>query len=155
MPISVHVHKQAGLRLIVYSGHVTADDFAELGSASQDPARFDPAHKSFILFTADVDLFELDLTDFVNLDVTLSEVFAERAEHGVIRDAVVAERASVKADLQHWRNTTFASANYAYQFEMFESFDEAVRWHGLGPEWAARIAGREGFVTTLGSRSAA
>lgn len=155
MPISVHVHRAAGIRLVVYAGAVTSHDMAALARSCFDPAVFDPAHKSFILFTRDVNMFEIEISDFVDLDGAISEAMEDRGQTAALRDAVVAERPSVRADLALWRETTTAAPNYTYEFEMFEDMSAAVAWHGLTPDWADRIASRRDFETALPARQPA
>lgn len=152
MAITIHVHRQAGIRLMAFSGPISPADFAALADCCADPARFDPDHISFVLFSRDVDLFEVEIADFVDLDSALSEAFKGAARGGTLRAAVVAERASVKADLAAWRDTTRASDAYTYEFEMFADLAAAVRWHGLTPDWTARLEAREGFQTVLDVR---
>lgn len=144
LPVSTYLHRDANVRVSVFEGKVCPDDLVRLGRMFHNANAFRAGDPAFAVFRPDVKLSALDPEDLLDLENAVGDAFAGRRRE-VIKVAVVAKSAAVGSQLRLWREITKPASGYRYTYEVFGAFEEAVRWHGLDPEWAGRIRELEGF----------
>lgn len=145
LPLATYLYPGDRVRVTDFRGRISREDLARLGKMFRNRDVFRTHDPAFAIFRSDVNVAEVDADDLLELEGAIDEASQAYEKRERIKVAVVATNPSVLSEMRLWRELTKPASRYSYIYQPFESFEEAVSWHGLDPHWAERIRTLQGF----------
>ena len=145
MSINYEINPDIKVRIVRYSGHVSAEDMKGFADRMLQLTPEEFTYAGILLFEDDVDLSGMAADDLLDLADAFSEA-AERAG-GVrhLKVAAVSEKSSVLNELRLWREFMSQEKSFVYELSTYPTIESACQHLELDDEVCEIVKTRRGF----------